>query len=584
MKLRCEFCHKEYSIGPLQTHLRKIHNSDLIEYYLKYINPNINTICEFCGKQKRFNGFKNGFSNTCKNPSCRNKYVNKYFKNKQKNGCIKRNQKWKNERISGKSKQDLIIEKGLMKRKNKQSQTSKKISKTLSLKDSNGHNCVQRGMFKKHGVYNPMHLDSVKEKLKTIFQKNYGVDWITSSPTIQHKIQQSCLEKYGVNNYTKSTRYKKQMVEFYKENQIDKIIKYFQINKLELISDLSKIYIDEKTKIEYRCSICNTIYNKCWNDIQSWWVCRKCFPHDSSQEQEIKCFLDDNNISYLEKVRLIKNTETNRFLELDFYIPEFNLAIEFDGLYWHSTKHQLNNDYHLNKTELCLNRKIQLIHIFEDEWKYKKDIVMSRLKYKLNLIDKDHRIFARKCKIQEVPYLEKQTFLNDNHLQGNDISKINLGLYYDNKLVSLMTFSSGNIAKGSKTKKRVYELSRFCNLKDTIVLGGASKLLTHFKRNYKWETIFSYADRRWSDGDIYYKLGFNFLHFTTPNYWYINLAKNLKRHHRYTFRKSELKKLNSYDSKLTEFQIMSNEGYDRIYDCGNYKFTMENEIIENLIP
>ena len=132
-----------------------------------------------------------------------------------------------------------------------------------------------------------------------------------------------------------------------------------------------------------------------------------------------------------------------------------------------------------------------------------------RMFYKLNLIIR--KIYARECTIKELSYDIKQKFLNDNHLQENDISKINLGLYYNDELVSVMTFSVGSIAKGSKSQDSIYELSRFCNLKDTVVIGGASKLLTYFKKNYNWSSIFSYADRRWSDGDVYNKLGFQFL-------------------------------------------------------------------------
>lgn len=580
MSIQCEICHKICtSLGGIQKHLVSIHNANLAEYYLKYLNsdPTFDIKCEFCGKDKRFYGFAQGFANTCPSRSCSSKYTNKYHKDKIKAACIERNQKWKEEIIDGKTKQQLILEKGNPIREQKKSITNQKISKALKTKDDNGLIPIEKTMLQKYGVKNPMHLESSKEKIRNTFKEKYNVDWITQSPEIKTKIKNTILEKYGTDNYTKTNEYKRRVKYTNIKKQIEKIQKYFQSNNLEFISDLNEVYKNEKTIIKYKCTNCNTEYEKCWNDIQSWWVCRKCYPSDSTQESELKNFLDTHNIKYIEKARIIKNPDTDRFLELDFYIPDFNLAIEFDGLYWHSTAHQLNNNYHLQKTELCQQSNIQLIHIFEDEWKFKQDIVLSRLKNKLNLIIR--KIYARECTIKELSYLDKQKFLNDNHLQGNDISKINLGLYHNDELVSVMTFSGGSIAKGSKSQDSIYELSRFCNLKDTVVIGGASKLLTYFKKNYNWSSIFSYADRRWSDGDVYNKLGFQFLYNTTPNYWYINLSKSLERHHRFTFRKSELKEMKSYKENLTEFEIMELEGYYRIYDCGSSKFEMKNEII-----
>jgi len=295
---------------------------------------------------------------------------------------------------------------------------------------------------------------------------------------------------------------------------------------------------------------------------------------EMNQETEITEFLQSNNILFEKSAKIIKNPESEKSFEIDFNILNKNIAIEFDGLYWHCNRHQLNNNYHLQKTLLCKEKGIQLIHIFEDEWILKKEIVLSRLRSLLNLIKE--KIFARKCKIKIVNFQEKNEFLEKNHIQGKDISMINIGLYYNNELVSIMTFSSGNISKGKKKEEGIWELNRFCNKINLNVIGGAGKLLSHFKKNYQWKEIYSYADKRWSTGNLYKKLNFNLEYETRPNYWYINLSKSIKRFHRFTFRKSMLIKMKEYKEELTEMEIMTKKGWNWIYDCGNLKFILKN--------
>ena len=289
--------------------------------------------------------------------------------------------------------------------------------------------------------------------------------------------------------------------------------------------------------------------------------CPKCSLRYDKSEGEVKDFINSLDIDYVENSRKIISP-----LELDIYIPSHNIAIEFDGLYWHSEEHK-PNDYHLNKTKLCIGNGIRLIHIFEDEWLNKKDIVKSRLKNLLGLTP--NRIYGRKTQIKDVSAKDSNKFLNFNHIQGNVNSKVKLGLYIDDELVSLMTF--GNLRKvlGNKHNDNSYELLRFCNKLETNVIGGADKLLKHFVKNYQPKKIISYADRRWSQGDLYDKLGFNHIHNSTPNYFYV---VNKKREYRFKYRKDVLVK-EGYDENKTEKQIMLDRGIYRIYDCGTMSFS-----------
>ena len=286
--------------------------------------------------------------------------------------------------------------------------------------------------------------------------------------------------------------------------------------------------------------------------------CPKCVNNISSYQQEL-CDFIKNELNYQIETC---NTSIIKPFELDIFIPEVDVAIEFNGLYWHNEKH-VSSDYHINKTNLCKEKGIRLIHIFEDEWLYRQDIVKSRLKAICN--KQQNTIYARNCIIKEVSFNDSKEFLNKNHIQGHCVSSHRYGLYYDNELVSLMTFGRKRINLGS-IKDENYELLRFCNKLNTSVVGGASKLLKHFiKTNNITSNIISYCDLRWSDGNLYEKLGFNFIHISKPNYFYI--IKN-KRENRFKFRKDILVKKYNCPIDMTEHEFMLLNKYYRIYDCG----------------
>lgn len=294
--------------------------------------------------------------------------------------------------------------------------------------------------------------------------------------------------------------------------------------------------------------------------------CRKDF--SSKAELEIKSFLEENGITIH-----IKNRKLVKLIEIDLFAPDYNIAIEFNGLYFHSEfVGKKLKDYHINKTNKCAEIGIRLIHIFEDEWINKKDIVKSRLLHIFN-INKE-RLYARKCILKEISSIEKNIFLNSNHIQGEDKCKVSIGLFNDDKLVSVMTFSNLRKALGyNSNNNEEYELSRFCS--SINVVGGASKMFNYFIKKYNPSKIISYADKRWSsliDDTVYIKLGFNRMKDTKPNYWYMKSHK--KRLHRFNFTKNRIVNELGGNPELTEFENMHLLGYDRIWDCGSLKYEM----------
>ena len=319
-------------------------------------------------------------------------------------------------------------------------------------------------------------------------------------------------------------------------------------------------YVNSHTKVKIICKEHGEFKQLPYDHISNH-GCEKCSSSISSYEYEINNFLISNNIKTLTSSRSIIQPS-----QLDIYIPSHNLAIEFNGLYWHSEEY-LHKNYHLNKTNECNNKGIKLIHIFEDEWLYKKNIVKSRLLNILGLTSK--KIYARNTEIKEVSNSDSKNFINDNHLQGFSNSSIKIGLYYNNELVSLMMFNKPRLGIGKSYDG--YELTRFCNKLNINVVGGASKILKYFIKLYNPKEIISYADMRWSQGNLYEKLGFTQTHINKPNYWYI-VGK--KRKHRLGFRKDKLKNEGFEIINKTEHEIMLERGIYRIYDCGTITYKL----------
>lgn len=284
----------------------------------------------------------------------------------------------------------------------------------------------------------------------------------------------------------------------------------------------------------------------------------------NSPEKRIMNFLDKHNIKYTHNDRKLIAP-----LEIDILIPSHKIAIEFNGIYWHSYGTNNTNtkqgDYnfcrsrHLIKTEACEKLGYKLFHIFEKE---DFDLWFSVLSNALKL---NSTVYARKCTIKEICPDDSSLFENQNHLQGYRVSSIRYALYYDDEIVSEMTFSKS-------AKKEEYELVRFCNKKYISVVGGASKLLKHFEKTIKPRSIVTYANRRYSNGALYDVLGFDFIKISKPNYFYI--SPNMKIHSRLKFQKHKLANaLKCFDENLTETQNMINNNYRILFDSGNKVYT-----------
>ena len=398
------------------------------------------------------------------------------------------------------------------------------------------------------------------------------------------KARKTCLEKYGVDMYQKTDEYKSKMYKMFKEKDwserskkkndalIPKYIKICDGDDLELIEFRNRFDCTVK------CKKCSNVFDVhvlgYLTEKTNTHLCRHCYPNVNyiSETEPLK-FIEDilikNDISYVKNDRTIIKP-----YEIDLFIPSLKVGFEINGNYWHSELcGGKDKNYHLNKTKMAYNNGIKLIQIFEDEIVNKSDIVVSRVKNILGLTN--NKIFARKCLVKTLDYNDKKEFLEKNHIDGDSISKYNYGLFYDNELVSVATFGERKISS-----KQQFELIRFSNKINTNIVGGFSKLLKHFLNDVNPKELVTYADMRWSGMDyldtVYCKNGFTFDGYTKPNYFYVDKKKYLVRINRLNFTKQKLVK-RGFDCNKTEKQIMFDNGFDIIWDCGSMRFSFHKQ-------
>jgi hypothetical protein len=457
-------------------------------------------------------------------------------------------------------------------------QTSTKIQNTnllrygckYGLSNIEIRNKIKVSVKKKYGVINVSQHDSIKLKKEETCLSNHGVKHFLSK---QSEKEKHVIQKYGVSNVMKVDCVKQRMVSTKQKNNYRIFISTdrFKGRVTPLFTEDQYMGVEDK-EYEFRCCKCKSEFHSKMEDgdIPR---CYNCYPTNGTSlfESEIHEYIQQLTTDELhQNDRSILNGK-----ELDIYIPNKNIAVECNGLYWHGeVSGNKQRKYHLEKTIACETRNIQLIHIFDDEWIYKQDVVKSKLS---NIIGgSSDSIFARKCNVREIDASICGEFLDKYHIQGKSNSKIKMGLFYENELISVMTFGSLRVALGKRSNEACYELVRFCS--SARVVGGASKLLKHFIRKYSPSQLITYADRRWtySKSNLYNSIGFTKVSDGCPNYWYFGKGANYKRHHRFGFAKHKLStKLTEFNPSMSEWQNMQINGYDRIWDCGNLKYIID---------
>lgn len=409
-------------------------------------------------------------------------------------------------------------------------------------------------------------------KGRDTLKRKYNVGNAGQLPGHMDKVQKTLIKKYGVDhpsklNHVLDSRYDTSL-EFYSSLVTSNLIQVLEVkNPTEYKSNA---YRTPCREIKFNCnlhgeeSLPNETFK--WRSKRVGSPCSDCIrPYNKSvgiAQSEIASYIEELGF----KPKLNDRTKIHP-REIDILVGDF--GIEYHGLYWHSfnsNESKEERNYHLSKLNDSNSVGIKLIQVFEDEWIYKKDIVKSIIKLNLNSID--NKIYARKCTIDhDVSLKESVDFLEQNHLQGNTYgAKYKIGLRYNGELVSLITIGNSRFEKGK------LELLRSSTKLNTIVVGGFSKLI---KASLKigFNELHTYADLRYFSGKSYELVGFKHIHDTAPGFYYTDKDR---RYNRMGFQKHKLKdKLNTYDQNLTASINIFNNGYRRIWDCGQRKFILK---------
>lgn len=289
-----------------------------------------------------------------------------------------------------------------------------------------------------------------------------------------------------------------------------------------------------------------------WSRWNTGWktICPKCSHGSSHEEKQLANWIEEQGVSINRRDRKVIAP-----LELDIFIPELNLAIEYNGLYWHAD----DRERHFKKFKMCYDRGIKLIQIFEHEWWSKPDQIKSRLKSALGL---NIKIFARKTKVEVISSDEAKAFLEVNHLHGFTRGAcLHLGLKINDKILQVIS-----IGKSRFNKKYDFEILRSASVEDITIVGGLSKLI-HAARKMLNGSILTYADLCWGTGDSYAKAGGTFIKFTDPGYVWWKKDRILSRYE--TMKKNLPNIVENYSDRLTQEENMRRDGWRQVWNAGN---------------
>lgn len=394
---------------------------------------------------------------------------------------------------------------------------------------------IQATCQERYGVSYPLLSADIREKIRSTVNERYGGDSPFCSEDVRRKADTTRENTYGHSNYNRS----RMPVE-----SLEKINDYNTLSQLveeHRISDLAKM-------LGYSRSALYRIIRD--QDIEI--PIRQIYTSGTSKfEEQVSEFVSSLGFNIERNNRKIIAPK-----ELDIVVPDKALAIECNGVYWHS---QCDRLHHLNKTLHCRENSLNLIHIWDCDWYNKPKIVQSRIKAQLGV---NQRVYARNCSVTKISASAAAIFLNNNHIQGNCPASQRYGLEYNGELVAIMTFGKSRFGKEAQ-----FELLRYCSQVDTNVVGGASRLFVAFQRDAAPMSVISYSDKMWSAGAMYQQLGFQHLRSTRPAYHYTMACDELESRIRY--QKHKLPDiLENFNPALSEWENMKNHGYRRVWDCG----------------
>lgn len=432
--------------------------------------------------------------------------------------------------------------------------------------EDGGHHCYNCGK-KKGGATKTLHYDTVKKFIESKGVQLISKEYEGSGALL--KLMGQCGHKYELSyhNLKKFKRYScpqcgRQATGDSKRLPYEEVVKRF--NGRKVFTTKEEWETPGVKKIRVACDKCGKSTAKRADKPLKVdeLLCQKCAiaAKSSRHEKEIANFVQSLGFEVERNNRRIFDGK-----EIDVWIPSKKLGIELNGLYWHSES-KVGKILHREKADLADELGITLLQFWDFEWDDKREIVQNIIKSKLGVFDR--KIYARKCSVVDVSPADARNFCEESHLQGYANASIKLGLEFQGEIVSLLTAGDARYNKADGK-----EIIRFCNAPGTVVVGGFSKLL----KNVPSKTIVSFADRRISTGNVYTSNGFKLVESGAPCYWYFDKNKD-SIYHRSKFMKHKLPTLlEEFDPIMTEVENMSANGYERVFDAGQLKFTLHRD-------
>ena len=327
--------------------------------------------------------------------------------------------------------------------------------------------------------------------------------------------------------------------------------------------DLSRVdLVSSAYPIEVICKTHGEFNQRPFEFIQGKVGCIPCQNTQTSKgEQEVLDLFQ--SLEEVDPQHRVKGLLSNPRIELDIYAPEKKVAIEFNGVYWHSSKFK-DKDAHHTKFKLAVEAGIKLVQVWEDDWNLRRPIVEEHLKQVLG-VSTLPKIAARKTKVVEVPYSVAKDFLNANHIQGAAGAAFHLSLQYEEDVVALASFkrrSDGDL-----------ELVRYAT--SANVQGGHSKLVTYVERNYTYNQLVTFADLTFGSGELYRKTGWVEDKFLSPDYQYLVGGQRI---HKFNYRLKRFREDPDlqYVAGMSESQLAELNGLLRVYDAGKIRFVKKH--------
>lgn len=394
---------------------------------------------------------------------------------------------------------------------------------------------------------------SNKKREKTILER-YGVSNISKVKDIQEKKEQTMLDRYGVKNC----------------NQVQ--LKNFDIiNSKESLEKWSEDFYKHNgkkpTRRDLSCEVGWSFDDPASKVIHQYNLEDKFLWGSSYLEKHFEDTISKWGIKYE-----IHNRTIIAPFEIDFWFPDFKIGIEINDVASHNSDIPFMeggvpkpSNYHQEKAKKAVDANIRLIHLYE--WELYDDKVMNFIK---ELFNADNQtIPARKTELKEISKKVANSFLDRYHLQGRcNGNDINIGLFYNNDLVSVMTFG-----KPRHSSDYQWELLRYCS--SCRIVGGASKMFKYFiSKCNKGDKILSFQDMDKFAGNLYDKLGFEYEGYTKPSYVWVKRDNIFDRYSWYVILHKGVDNVlgTSYGKGKSNIELMKKEGYVRVYNSGMRKY------------